>query len=285
MAVAVEQDGWSAGAKRQIKLPLFVKAREEFLDQERALGEPVGPRVVQQFRVLVAECQDAARLAADDRDSLSAYGVDGSRLSAAFLSPSRACPSRSSVGRSSFLRAGPPRIPRPRARPPPVRPRGSGRSCRCRGRGPPDHGPVHPVPRARRPNQRANVSRANGGKLTVRWMPTAVEDPAGRGGLGHPVRDGAQAPPRRSRSPGSHHPVTERRTVFWLVLREEFGLQPRHVHVRRAFRLAALALQAQVDHLVHSRGVRASAGRRPSMAARSALARPRVECSSSRVTM
>src|SRR5262245_13950198 len=65
------------------------------------------------------------------------------------------------------------------------------------------------------------------------------------------IRNRTESDSEPARDPRSgHHAIPERMGVLVVVEREELRLEPRHVHVRRAFRLASLAADAEVHHLV-----------------------------------
>ena len=84
----------------------------------------------------------------------------------------------------------------------------------------------------------------------------------------------------------AHQEMTQRPGTALVVLMQELGLELGHVHVRGALALARLALEAEVERLVEGLVVQAvAAGSAPVITRRRALARPRVVCSSSRVTM
>ena len=100
-----------------------------------------------------------------------------------------------------------------------------------------------------------------------------VDDPRRQAGESRPYRE----PPHRVMGPRTH-PVL-------VVVGEELRLVGRHVDAHGAVGLAPLAGQAEVQRIPHGGGPPPVGDRRTSHISNSRRARPRVECSSSRVTM
>jgi hypothetical protein len=80
-------------------------------------------------------------------------------------------------------------------------------------------------------------------------------------------------------------PGTKRHSVFPVIVGQKFILDFGHVHIGRALAPLQPCTQGTVKQLHIPLEVSSSSGRLPESAARKALVRPRVECSSSRVTM
>ena len=252
------------------------------------------PRVVGQQRdVLVAQREQAGRLAADDRASRARSPSASGARQRARPSPWRrrpgpwtGWPARS----SRCCSAAPPSRPARAARSRPGRCCGSvnevnesARNVRC---------PGCPSPAAVRPaaaNQRAQrcVAGRPAAAVARRCRARAPitrrsgRDPAGQ------VRHGCGRRAEPVEQPdGAEHPRAQRHAVHVVVVRERLALERRHVDAQRALALARLAHQAEVEDLVQPLVARARpSGRARDSALTSALARPRVECSSSRVAM
>jgi hypothetical protein len=69
------------------------------------------------------------------------------------------------------------------------------------------------------------------------------------------------------------------------VVGEELALEARDVDADRTFGLARAAFETQIERVVHTAIAEAGFAERPAIVERSMLARPRVECCSSRVAM
>ena len=123
---------------------------------------------------------------------------------------------------------------------------------------------------------------ANGGRL--RRLSYSSVEPTPRTTAQAPVCHGGQpAAPFAQRGHVAEHPVAPGHPILPMILVQELGFEPGHVHVGRTFALAGLALQAEIEHFVHGRIGEPCQAQLPVIASRRALARPRVLCCSSRV--
>ena len=251
------------------------------------------PRVAgQQGQVLVAQGQQAGRL----------HRRRSARRGRPRPEPRRPCPRPSAgPGRAAPWTGWPGRSsPRPRSRT--CHPASSSSSIAAR----PTAGSVKVVnesarkissPRAaarclaggRCRNQRAQVCRWNRGSGRAALMPSQRSRQQPAPAATRPARlasGNAAEPSRFSARMRAEHARAQRDAVLIVVGGERLGLQRGHVDAERALALAGLALQAEVEDpvqpLVAERGARVGRRRAPS---RRAFARPRVECSSSRVAM
>jgi hypothetical protein len=136
-----------------------------------------------------------------------------------------------------------------------------------------------PLPGARRRNQLSNVSLANGGNFAgrrSRRRPRGLRNHARR----RRFAIGLAATPSRPRSTDGSSSVPERVGILLVVEREELRLEARHVHVRGT---PPCSPCRRCRGPSPGRASRSSSPpeEAPSRTARSAFARPRVECSSS----
>ena len=130
---------------------------------------------------------------------------------------------------------------------------------------------------AREAGQRRAAARCRAPARAARAQPDARRQVGQR-------REGRAEPVQRAGRRRTAGPAAARRAVV-LVVREELGLERGHVDLERALALARLALQAEVEDLVQALVAQRRVRVGPESAMTSALARPRVACSSSRVAM
>ena len=146
-----------------------------------------------------------------------------------------------------------------------------------------------PWRRGRRPRRRPSRQRAAG---PHRRHPAAVDargpfaqraaQRAARHQVGQRRQPAAPAGQSTHMAEGLH---LERRAVPGPVPGQHLALDAGHVHAHRALALARPALETEVERLVQAGVVEAVGPSWPVIARRSTLARPRVECASSRVAM